>query len=107
MHFHAANDGSKRYILKPSNNIQEKWTKTEGNFQVFFIIIVLSLCLDCVYIDSQRPDVPFFICAIKELKMVGFTHFFCNRNRITLYCIYTYYIRSYTLWLVIYIRLMK
>ncbi|CAB4009202.1 arginine-glutamic acid dipeptide repeats -like, partial [Paramuricea clavata] len=24
---------------------------------------------DCVYIDSQRPDVPFFICAIKELKM--------------------------------------
>lgn len=23
---------------------------------------------DCVYIDSQRPDVPYFICAIKEFR---------------------------------------
>lgn len=24
---------------------------------------------DCVYIDSQRPDVPFFICSVKEFRM--------------------------------------
>lgn len=24
---------------------------------------------DCVYIDSQRPDVPYFICAVKEFRM--------------------------------------
>ncbi|KAK3749169.1 hypothetical protein QZH41_010363, partial [Actinostola sp. cb2023] len=24
---------------------------------------------DCVYVDSQRPDVPYFICSIKEFRM--------------------------------------
>ena len=28
------------------------------------------LSIDCVYIDSQRADVPYFICAIKEFRMV-------------------------------------
>ena len=38
------------------------------DFNNFF----LSVCfIDCVYIDSQRPDVPFFICSVKEFRMVS------------------------------------
>ena len=36
----------------------------------------LHLFTDCVYIDSQRPDVAYFICAIKEFRMVSFLSLF-------------------------------
>ena len=38
--------------------------------------IFLLLFTDCVYIDSQRPDVAYFICAIKEFRMVSFLSLF-------------------------------
>lgn len=38
-------------------------------------LIFLLLFTDCVYIDSQRPDVAYFICAIKEFRMVSFCIF--------------------------------
>ena len=38
--------------------------------------ILLLLFTDCVYIDSQRPDVAYFICAIKEFRMVSFLSLF-------------------------------
>ena len=38
--------------------------------------MLLFLFIDCVYIDSQRPDVAYFICAIKEFRMVSFLSLF-------------------------------
>ena len=72
-------------ILKQiKQNIKTNTRYTRGtrssNFSVLAIItrksIFLLLFTDCVYIDSQRPDVAYFICAIKEFRMVSFLSLF-------------------------------
>jgi hypothetical protein len=33
---------------------------------------VWSCCLDCVYVDSQRADVPHLICCVREFRVVSY-----------------------------------
>lgn len=36
-----------------------------------FFDLSLSLLADCVYIESRRPNTPYFICSIQDFKLVS------------------------------------
>ena len=33
--------------------------------------ILFPLLSDCVYLENQRPDQPYFVCGLKELRQVS------------------------------------
>lgn len=41
-----------------------------GNTFFFFVILT-----DCVYIESRRPNMPYFICSIQDFKLVSWLGF--------------------------------
>ncbi|XP_028393686.1 arginine-glutamic acid dipeptide repeats protein-like [Dendronephthya gigantea] len=59
----------KRQGIKTINTIDSKGSNTQEITTHIAEDGTVYELDDCVYIDSQRPDVPFFICAIKEFKM--------------------------------------
>ncbi|XP_001637021.3 arginine-glutamic acid dipeptide repeats protein [Nematostella vectensis] len=58
----------RRRSLKAENGDMSKGDNNENN-QIYTSEDDISYQPgDCVYIDSQRPDVPYFICSIKEFR---------------------------------------
>lgn len=42
---------------------------------LFFSLLSLA---DCVYIESRRPNTPYFICSIQDFKLVSNFFFFTS-----------------------------
>lgn len=45
-------------------------------FISLFLNLSFSSLADCVYIESRRPNTPYFICSIQDFKLVSSSFFF-------------------------------
>lgn len=71
--FYSEEKRTESLLNSRQNNITH-WlaVRARSNVSVFLkVFSFVFLCADCVYIESRRPNTPYFICSIQDFKLVS------------------------------------